>query len=69
MGLHYKGFNTAAAKSMNSMFYGASPFNQPIGGFSTAAVTDMVIMFAYATVFNQPIEGFDTAAAKSKMNE
>ena len=33
---------------MNSMFYGATSFNQAIGGWNTANVTNMESMFAVA---------------------
>ena len=40
---------------MNSMFYGASSFNQDVGGWAIDCVTDMEAMFWYASSFNQTL--------------
>jgi surface protein len=40
---------------MQSMFYSAITFNQPIGNWNTSKVADMRNMFQSATGFNQPI--------------
>jgi len=45
---------------MNSMFYKASVFNQPIGNWNTAAVTNMNAMFYYASAFsNQDLSSWN----------
>ena len=46
---------------MNSMFYGATSFNQAIGGWNTANVIDMESMFSGATQFNKAIGGWNTS--------
>ncbi|MEQ1747189.1 MAG: BspA family leucine-rich repeat surface protein, partial [Saprospiraceae bacterium] len=61
-------WNTAAVTTMNSMFYGASAFNQPIGTWNTAAVTNMASIFFQASAFNQPIGNWNTAAATTMLN-
>lgn len=48
------GWNTSLATTMNSMFNGASTFNQSIS-FDTSNVTDMSSMFASASSFNQAL--------------
>ena len=40
---------------MNSMFYGASSFNQDLSGWAVDSVTDMEAMFWYASSFNQTL--------------
>ncbi|CAK9030738.1 BspA family leucine-rich repeat surface protein [Durusdinium trenchii] len=49
---------------MNSMFYNAAKFNQPIGSWNTFAVTDMSFMFYRASSFDQPIGAWDTGKVK-----
>jgi surface protein len=46
---------------MQSMFSGATAFNQPIGNWNTASVTNMQRMFSDATAFNQDISNWNTA--------
>ena len=58
---HPLAFNTAAVTTMESMFSGASAFDQPIGVWNTANVTNMAGMFYQASAFNQPIGGWDTS--------
>ena len=40
---------------MNTMFYGASSFNQPLNDWQVDKVTHMYSMFAEASSFNQPL--------------
>jgi len=48
--------NTASISNLNSIFSGASKFNQPIDNWNVSNVTDMGSMFSRASNFNQPIE-------------
>ena len=54
--------NLSGVTNMQSMFFGATAFNQEIGSWNTAAVTDMSYMFFGATAFNQNISTWNTAA-------
>ena len=47
--------NLSAVTNMNSMFNGASAFNQDIGNWHTSNVTNMNSMFRGASTFNQDI--------------
>jgi MoxR-like ATPase len=40
---------------MNSLFYDATSFNQPLSTWDVSNVTDMRWMFIGATSFNQPL--------------
>ncbi len=51
--------------TMQSMFSGASVFNQPIGNWNTSNVTSMRSMFYKASVFNQPIGDWDVSNVTS----
>jgi surface protein len=50
----------SSVTNMQSMFEGATAFNQNIGGWNTGAVTNMQSMFSYAAAFNQNIGGWNT---------
>ena len=47
--------DTSKVESMNSMFNGATAFNQDISGWNTDLVTNMQDMFNGATAFNQDL--------------
>ena len=51
-------------QDMNSMFYNAAKFNQPIGSWNTSAVTDMSFLFYGATSFDRPIGAWDTGKVR-----
>ena len=46
---------------MNSMFQGATNFNQPLSNWNTSKVTSMNNMFQSATNFNQNLSNWDTS--------
>merc|ERR1711865_1178621 len=47
---------------MNSMFYYAFDFNQPLDDWNVASVNDMAEMFSGATNFNQPLDDWNVAS-------
>merc|ERR1711935_674795 len=47
-------WDTSSVTTMDSMFYQASAFNQPLS-FDTSKVTSMRLMFYQASAFNQPL--------------
>ncbi|ATZ16804.1 hypothetical protein ELUMI_v1c00760 [Williamsoniiplasma luminosum] len=49
----------------DSMFYGASAFNQDISMWNTQNITSMTGMFAFASSFNQDISSWDTSNVTS----
>ena len=51
-------FNTSLITRMDSMFDGATSFNQDISGWNVSNVTDMGEMFRGASAFNQNIGGW-----------
>lgn len=53
-------WNTSRVTNMNSMFYGALSFNQPIGQWDVSSVTSMIRMFSHSREFNQPIGDWKT---------
>ena len=53
---------TSGITDMNSMFDGASAFNQAIGSWDTSSVTEMNSMFNGASAFNQAIGSWDTSS-------
>jgi len=55
-------WNVSSVTSMNSMFGGASAFNQDISSWDVSSVTNMSGMFANATAFNQNISSWDVSS-------
>ena len=48
--------------NMNSMFYAASAFNQPLNNWNVSSVTNMDFMFYYASAFNQPLNNWNVSS-------
>jgi surface protein len=53
-------WNTSNVTRMDSMFSGATAFNQPIGNWNTSKVTTMIFAFESAKFFNQPLNNWNT---------
>ncbi len=58
-------WDTSTITNMDSMFRGATTFNQPIGAWNTSSVTSMMYMFADTSSFNQSISSWDTSSVTS----
>ncbi len=54
-------WKTPTIINMESMFSGASAFNQDLSGWDTSKVTNMESMFSGASAFNQEIGSWDTS--------
>jgi surface protein len=50
---------------MESMFYDAKAFNQPLDSWDTSAVVNMDYMFYFATAFDQLIGSWNISSLKS----
>lgn len=55
-------WDTSSFEITDSMFEGATAFNQNIGSWDTSSLTDTSSMFANATNFNQDISSWDTSS-------
>lgn len=54
--------------NMNSMFAGATSFNQNINNWDISNVTDISLMFQGATSFNQPLDNWNTSNVTTMSN-
>ncbi len=54
-------WDTSQVTNMESVFWGATNFNEDIGDWNTSKVTSMIIMFYNAASFNQPIGRWNTS--------
>ena len=52
----------SGVKSIQSMFQGATSFNQDLSSFDISHITDMSDLFRGATLFNQDISGWDVSS-------
>jgi len=59
-----RSWNVGNVTNMQSVFNGASLFNQPLGNWNVSNVTDMGYMFQ-STQFNQPINSWDVSKVVS----
>jgi surface protein len=59
---------TTLVTDMNSMFYNATAFNQPLGSWDVSNVTNMQQMFGGATAFNQAIGSWDVSNVTNMRN-
>ncbi|MBN2155484.1 MAG: BspA family leucine-rich repeat surface protein [Candidatus Lokiarchaeota archaeon] len=57
-----KGWDVSHITNMESMFHGASSFNQDIGAWNVSSVTNMEFMFHGASLFNQDIGAWDVSS-------
>lgn len=55
--------DTSSLVNINSMFRGASVFNQSLAGWNVSGVTNFSSLFFAATVFNQSLSTWSTVAA------
>jgi uncharacterized delta-60 repeat protein len=62
------GWTTSAANEMDTMFYDADSFNQPIGSWDVSKVTIMNGMFQSANAFNQPLSGWNVSKVVNMNN-
>ena len=61
----YSNIITTKVTNMNTIFQGASAFNQDIGSWDVSNVTTMALMFYNASTFNQDIGSWDTSNVRS----
>ena len=54
-------WNVSLVTDMNTMFAGATNFNQPLNNWDVSNVTNMRWMFQVATNFNQPLNNWDVS--------
>ena len=50
---------------MNSMFAGATSFNQPLNNWNVSNVTDMMLMFTRARSFNRPLNNWNVSKVET----
>jgi surface protein len=62
MPTEYIAWNTSSVTIMQTMFSGASAFNQDIGNWNVSSVTIMTEMFRNASAFNQDIGNWDVSS-------
>jgi len=60
--------NLSSVTNMQSMFSGASSFNQDLSSWDVSSVTNMPYMFYNATAFNQDISNWDVSGVTSMIN-
>jgi surface protein len=60
--------NLSNVTNMNSMFLGATSFNQDIGGWDVSNVTNMAFMFRIATSFNHDISDWNVSSVTDMSN-
>lgn len=54
-------WNVSGVTNMETAFWGAQTFDQPLDNWDVSAVTNMYGMFAEAHAFNQPIDSWDVS--------
>ena len=64
-------WNVSNVTDMQSMFAGASSFNQPLNKWNVSNVTDMSWMFEDARSFNQPLHApwYDSSSDEESESE